>query len=102
MKKISLITLCASAIIPFLWLGMIASISFVEAPLKFRAPGVTVEIGVGIGHLVFTAINKIEWILFTLWLILIAMSGVVHTAFPYCLLYNHTCSSNILVITFFR
>lgn len=37
----------------FVWLGMVLAISFLEAPLKFRAPGVTLPIGLGIGRLVF-------------------------------------------------
>jgi hypothetical protein len=44
----------------FLWLGMVLAISFIEAPLKFRAPGVTLQIGLGIGRLVFRALNACE------------------------------------------
>lgn len=44
----------------FCWLGMVLAISFLETPLKFRAPGVTVPIGLGIGRLVFRALNSIE------------------------------------------
>ena len=44
----------------FLWLGMVLAISFIEAPLKFRAPGVTLPIGLGIGRLVFRALNACE------------------------------------------
>ncbi len=47
----------------FLWIGFVCAISFLEAWLKFRAPGVTIPIGLGIGKLVFAALNKIEWIL---------------------------------------
>lgn len=47
-------------VIPFLWAGMILAISFLEAPLKFQAPGVTIPIGIGIGNLVFHALNKVE------------------------------------------
>ena len=39
---------------------MVLAISFLEAPLKFRAPGVTVQIGLGIGRLVFRALNACE------------------------------------------
>ena len=28
----------------FVWLGMVTAISFIEAPLKFRAPGVTLRV----------------------------------------------------------
>ncbi|ASR00881.1 hypothetical protein RVF83_06240 [Gordonia rubripertincta] len=44
----------------FVWLGMVFAISFLEAPLKFRAPGVTLPIGLGIGRLVFRALNAAE------------------------------------------
>lgn len=47
----------------FVWLGMVLAISFLEAPLKFRAPGVTLPIGLGIGRLVFRALNTVEVVL---------------------------------------
>ncbi|MGQ1783980.1 MULTISPECIES: hypothetical protein [unclassified Saccharicrinis] len=53
------------------WAGLISAISFLEAWLKFRANGVTREIGLSIGSLVFTVLNRIEllillivWVLF--------------------------------------
>lgn len=49
-----------AAAFSLVWLGMIVAISFIEAPLKFRAPGVTVPIGLGIGRLVFRALNVAE------------------------------------------
>ncbi len=47
----------------FVWLGMVIAISFIEAPLKFRAPGVTLQVGLGIGRLVFRALNGAELLL---------------------------------------
>lgn len=47
----------------FLWIGFVGAISFMEAWLKFRAPGVTLPLGLGIGSLVFSALNKVEWVL---------------------------------------
>ncbi|MGX9790494.1 hypothetical protein [Mycobacterium sp. MMS18-G62] len=47
----------------FVWLGMVLAISFIEAPLKFRAPGVTLQLGLGIGRLVFRALNTVEAVL---------------------------------------
>lgn len=47
----------------FVWLGMVLAISFLEAPLKFRAPGVTIPLGLGIGRLVFRALNICEVVL---------------------------------------
>ncbi|MFE0517853.1 hypothetical protein [Streptomyces sp. NPDC058954] len=52
-----------SVAVTFLWLGMVLAISFLEAPLKFRAPGVTIPIGLGIGRLVFRALNLVEAVL---------------------------------------
>ncbi|MFI2337790.1 hypothetical protein ACH474_30820 [Nocardia rhamnosiphila] len=49
--------------VPMLWLGMVLAISFLEAPLKFRVPGVTTELGLGIGRLVFRALNTVEVVL---------------------------------------
>ena len=56
-------SLAVAVAVSFVWLGMVLAISFVEAPLKFRAPGVTVQIGLGIGRLVFRALNAIEGVL---------------------------------------
>ena len=52
-----------AAALTFVWLGMILAISFLEAPIKFRAPGITVPLGVGIGRLVFRALNACEAVL---------------------------------------
>lgn len=49
-------------IVTFLWIGFVCAISFMEAWLKFRAPGITVPLGLGIGRLVFNALNKVEWV----------------------------------------
>ncbi|MEX0274848.1 MAG: hypothetical protein AB3N16_10760 [Flavobacteriaceae bacterium] len=45
------------------WLGFVLAISFMEAPLKFRSPLVDKRIGVSIGRLVFTALNRVELVL---------------------------------------
>lgn len=44
----------------FIWLGMVLAISFLATPLKFRAPGITLPLGLGIGRLVFRALNSTE------------------------------------------
>ena len=49
---------------PALWLGLLIGISFIETPLKFLAPGMTLGLGLGIGQLVFTAMNIVEVVLF--------------------------------------
>ncbi|WP_103068720.1 hypothetical protein [Aquimarina sediminis] len=49
-----------SFVLVFIWIGFVLAISFMEAPLKFRAPSVTTAIGVEIGIIVFNMLNKIE------------------------------------------
>ena len=46
----------------FIWAGFVSAISFMEAWLKFRAPGVTLPVGLSIGRLIFKALNKVEWV----------------------------------------
>jgi hypothetical protein len=49
-----------AAALAFTWFGMVIAISFLETPLKFRAPRITVPLGLGIGRLVFKALNIAE------------------------------------------
>ena len=58
----------------FVWLGMVLAISFIETPLKFRAPGVTLVIGLGIGRLVFRALTVCE----------VVLAAAMLTAFGVC------------------
>lgn len=60
--------------VTFVWLGMVLAISFLEAPLKFRAPNVTLQIGLGIGRLVFRALNTVE-VAFALVVVAIVVAG---------------------------
>ncbi|KOF02148.1 hypothetical protein OB69_14095 [Roseivirga seohaensis subsp. aquiponti] len=60
----------------FLWIGFVCAISFMEAWLKFQAPGITLSLGLGIGRLVFGALNKVEWV----FAIAIGIQLVIHKA----------------------
>jgi hypothetical protein len=60
--------------VTFVWLGMVLAISFLEAPLKFRAPNVTLQIGLGIGRLVFRALNAVE-VVFAVVIVVIVVAG---------------------------
>lgn len=66
--------LAVAVAVAFCWLGMVLAISFIEAPLKFRAPGVTLQIGLGIGRMVFRALNAVE----TAFAVVIIVSLAVH------------------------
>ena len=47
----------------FAWAGLVAGISFLEAPVKFTAPSLTLEVGLDVGRHVFGALNRTELIL---------------------------------------
>ena len=68
------VALTARLVIPAIWLGLIIAIDLIEAPLKFQAPGITIPLGLGIGRLVFTAMNIVEGVL-----ALILIAAVVTT-----------------------
>ncbi len=74
--------LAIGAAVTFVWLGMVLAISFLEAPLKFRAPGVTTQIGLGIGRLVFRALNAVEAVLATVLLSVLAVETAVVSSLP--------------------
>lgn len=50
-------------ILPSVWMGLILGLSFIETPLKFLAPGITVPLGLGIGRLVFWSLAIAGWAL---------------------------------------
>ncbi|WP_106151525.1 hypothetical protein [Marinilabilia salmonicolor] len=56
-------TILFAIIILTFWAGAVSSISFMEAWIKFQAPGVTLPIGLSIGMKVFRVLNFIEWAL---------------------------------------
>ncbi|WP_206447927.1 hypothetical protein [Agrococcus sp. KRD186] len=64
----------ARLILPALWLGLIIGISLIETPLKFQAPGMTVPLGLGIGRLVFAAMNIVEGVVALLLLLAVYRS----------------------------
>ena len=60
--------------ISLIWLGMILGISFLETPVKFKAPSVTLEIGLDVGRQVFGVFNKVECALALAMMILIVIT----------------------------
>lgn len=67
-----------AAAIVFTWAGLVVGISFIEAPVKFRAPGVTTQIGLGIGRLVFRVVNVVE-AAFALAVVITLLAGSAET-----------------------
>ncbi len=59
----------------FTWFGMTAGISLLATPIRFTAPTVTRAIGLDIGRVVFTALNKAELVALIIFLIVVRASG---------------------------
>ncbi len=59
----------------FTWFGMTAGISLLATPLRFTAPTVTRAIGLDIGRVVFSALNKAELVALIIFLIVVRASG---------------------------
>jgi hypothetical protein len=51
----------AAIALTFVWVGLLIGLVFIETPLKFHADGITPALALGIGKLVFAALNAIEW-----------------------------------------
>lgn len=67
------LVLRVAAAATLVWLGMVLAISFLEAPLKFRAEGLDIRVGLAIGRLVFRALNIAEIV----WAVVIAVCLIV-------------------------
>ena len=86
-------------VLPAVWLGLLGGLAFIESPLKFLAPGMTLDIALGVGRLVLTAADiagaaflvaitllalprprvgaASRWVLGGIWLVLVVQVGVV-------------------------
>lgn len=73
-----------------IWLGLIIGISFIEAPLKFQAPGLTQKVALGLGNLVFNALNKVEMFFSMVMLIILMLN-----------FYAYNYSTKILLVVLF-
>lgn len=72
--------LTARLVVPAIWLGLIIAIDLIEAPLKFQAPGITIPLGLGIGRLVFTAMNIVEGVLALMLIAAVIMTRQIRPA----------------------
>ncbi len=69
------VKLPVAIVITFVWIGFVCAISFMESWIKFRAPNVTLSVGLGIGRIVFKALNRVEILLSVIIFINLLLSG---------------------------
>ena len=68
----------------FVWFGMTAGISLLEAPVRFTAPTITRAVALDVGRVVFQALNKAELVALILLLLLVRISGKARELWTYC------------------
>ena len=59
----------------FVWFGLTAGISLLEAPVRFTAASLTRAVALDVGSVVFSALNKAELVALILLLTLVRLSG---------------------------
>ncbi|MEJ5265628.1 MAG: hypothetical protein WHT29_09960 [Bacteroidales bacterium] len=74
MSKITFMQLFIS----IFWIGFVSAISFFESWIKFRAPGITLPIGLRVGKKVFNALNRVELVLFLIIVLLSLLLPITH------------------------
>ena len=62
-------------VVTFVWFGFVSAISFMEAPVKFTAPSLTLAVGLDVGRHVFAVLNKVEIGFALVSLLLLARGG---------------------------
>src|SRR5699024_12699784 len=77
---------------------MVLAISFLEAPLKFRAPGITLPLGLGIGRIVFPALNTVEVLLGAAILLLAVLAGGWQGGYSYLVIAALMLAAQFVVI----
>lgn len=68
----------------FVWFGVTAAISLLEAPVKFTAPTLTRPVALDVGRVVFEALNRVELVLLILLLVLVRVSRRSRQLFAAC------------------
>jgi len=68
----------------FVWFGMTAGISLLEAPVRFSAPTLSRPVSLDVGRVVFQALNKAELVALVILLLLVRLSGKARELWAYC------------------
>jgi len=68
------------------WLGFVLAISFLEAPVKFSTPTLTLPVGLDVGRHVFYALNKAELVFLVLTILFIFFGRIQFAVIIFCFL----------------
>ena len=67
----------------FLWLGIFIAVSFLETPLKFQVPGMTLPVALELGKLMFGISTDIQLALMIFSFIILVKERKSHNWFAY-------------------
>ena len=59
----------------FTWVGMTVGVSLIATPVRFTATSITRPVALDVGRVVFTALNKAEFLALVLLLVVVRVSG---------------------------
>lgn len=65
----------AHLLVPALWLGLLAGVSFIATPAKFGASTLSLPVALDVGRATFALFNGIEWGMFALLVVFVVLSG---------------------------
>lgn len=68
----------------FIWFGMTAGVSLLATPIRFSAATITRPIALDVGRVVFSALNKAEFVALVLLLITVRVSGQARSLWAVC------------------
>ena len=61
--------------VAFTWLGMTAGVSLLATPARFAAPTITRPVALDVGRVVFSVLNKAEFVALIIVLVIVRVSG---------------------------
>ena len=70
--------------VSFTWVGMVVGVSLIATPARFSAGSITRPIAFDVGRVVFTALNKAEFLALVLLLAVVRVSGRSATLWAAC------------------
>ena len=78
------VALLSPAWICFTWFGMTAGVSLLATPARFSAPLITRPVALDVGAVVFSTLNKAEFIALVVLLIVVRVAGVAARWWAVC------------------
>ena len=70
--------------VSFIWFGMTAGVSLLATPVRFSAATITRPVALDVGRVVFSALNKAEFVALIILLVIVRVSGKARELWAVC------------------